>query len=288
MISASLAKRLKSRYGPWAVVTGASSGIGLSMARALGQAGFKLFLVSRSIESSDIPVGGTPSLTGQAANDKSRATYLAQIGAPEVIRLSLDLTQSGAVEALEEKTSELDVGLYVASAGFGTSGPFIENDLKDEQEMLQLNCMALMSGAHTFARRMKGRGRGGIILMSSMLAYQGVPGAANYAATKAYVHSLAEGLHHELKPHGIDVLASAPGPTSSGFAKRAGMQMDMAMEAESVVLPTLKALGRRTVVEPGLLTRFLRGSLMTLPRSGKVWALSIVMKGMTKHQKLSH
>jgi uncharacterized protein len=118
--------------------------------------------------------------------------------------------------------------------------------------------------------------------MSSIVGFQGMPNAAHYAATKAYVQTLAEALHFELAPLGIDVLASAPGPTRSGFAERAGMRMNKALQAKDVVLPTLSALGHRPTVLPGLLTKALTFSLWPLPRSKRVMIMGRVMKGMTQ------
>jgi short-subunit dehydrogenase len=118
-----------------------------------------------------------------------------------------------------------------------------------------------------------------------MVAFQGVPYSANYAATKAYVQSLAEALAIELKPSGVDVLAAAPGPVSSGFEQRANMKMYMSLKPLDVGVPILKALGRKSTVLPGLLTKLLIYSLRTIPRWGKVKIMKMVMDGMTKHQR---
>ena len=116
------------------------------------------------------------------------------------------------------------------------------------------------------------------------MAFQGVPRAANYAATKAYVQTLAEGLGIELAPYGIDLVASAPGPVHSGFAKRADMQMGMALKSETIVRSTLSALGRRSTVRPGWLSKVLEWA-MTMPRWARVRIMRIVMGNMTKHHK---
>ena len=121
--------------------------------------------------------------------------------------------------------------------------------------------------------------------MSSLVSFQGVPFAANYAATKAYVQSLAEAIGEELKPFGVDVLAAAPGPVKTGFGQRANMNMDLALTAQDISLPILKALGRKQTVLPGLLTKVLTYSLSTVPRWGKVKIMQKVMGGMTSHQR---
>jgi len=129
------------------------------------------------------------------------------------------------------------------------------------------------------------RGHGGIVLMSSLLAFQGTPGSAHYAATKAYVQSLAEGLREELRPLGVAVVASAPGPIATGFAARANMRMSMSLGPRVVAAQTLAALGRKTTVRPGWLSKLLGWSLATAPRGLKVKIIGRVMAGMTAHQR---
>ena len=118
-----------------------------------------------------------------------------------------------------------------------------------------------------------------------MVAFQGVPYSANYAASKAHIQSFAEALYHELKPFGVDVLAAAPGPVRSGFEARANMQMDMFLTPDKVAIPILRALGKSSTVLPGTLTKFLVYSLRMLPRPIKVRVMKIVMGGMTAHQR---
>jgi short-subunit dehydrogenase len=118
--------------------------------------------------------------------------------------------------------------------------------------------------------------------MSSIVGFQGTPNAAHYAATKAYVQTLAEALHVELAPLGVDVLASAPGPTASGFAARARMQMRVALEPEDVARSTLEALGRTSTVLPGALSKLLAYSLVQLPQWARVRIMGRVMDGMTR------
>ena len=182
----------------------------------------------------------------------------------------------------EEETRELDVGLLVAAAGFGTSGDSIDGNLEDELSMLNVNCRAVMELSLHFGRRLVQRGRGGIILFGSLVGYQGTPRAAHYAATKAYIQTFAEGLHREMAPKGVDVLASAPGPVLSGFGERARMQMGLAEKPARVARVTLAALGRRMTVTPGLISKFLTWSLMTAPRGLRVSIMGQIMGGMTR------
>ena len=122
--------------------------------------------------------------------------------------------------------------------------------------------------------------------MASLLGWQGVSGAAHYAATKAYVQSLAEGLHRELAASNVDVLASAPGPVNSGFAGRADMRMGQADTPVIVARASLQALGKKSTVIPGALGKLLSYPLLMLPRVFRVRILTSVMASMTKHQSV--
>jgi uncharacterized protein len=260
-------QRFRARYGPWAVVTGASSGIGREIALRLAESGLNLVLVARS----------------KAVLDRLAADLAARHGI-EARVVDLDLARETGVETLGAATSDLDVGLLVAAAGFGTSGPFLDSPLEHELEMLNVNCRSLVASCWHFGRRFAGRGRGGMILMSSIVGFQGMPNAAHYAATKAYVQALAEALYVELSPLGVDVLAAAPGPTNSGFAARAGMRMGMALNPADVAQPALDALGRRSTVLPGFLSKLLTYALVPFPRWARVRIMGRVMRGMTEHR----
>ncbi|MFO0005036.1 MAG: SDR family NAD(P)-dependent oxidoreductase, partial [bacterium] len=133
----------------------------------------------------------------------------------------MDLAPAGAGQRLAAAVADLDVGLVVLAAGFGTSGPFVDAPLGPELEMIDLNCRSVAELCHALGPRLLARGRGGLVLLSSLVAFQGVPRAANYAATKAWVQAFAEGLRGEGGPRGVDVLAVAPGRVRGGFAARA-------------------------------------------------------------------
>lgn len=255
------------RYGPWAVVTGASDGIGRAFAQALAARGMHLVLVARR-----------EPLLAQLAQTLQR-THGVQCRI-----VALDLGGPAAAQQLSDLTADLDVGLVVAAAGYGTSGPLLANPLDDELEMVALNCTAVLAQAAQFGARLVARGRGGFVFMSSLLGFFGTPRAANYAATKAYVQSLAEGLRVEWAPAGVDVIASAPGPIRSGFAQRADMRMGQALPPDVVARVTIQALGRQTTVRPGWLSKLLGWSLAMLPRGGRIRVIAQVMKGMTAHR----
>jgi short-subunit dehydrogenase len=252
-------EKLLARYGPWAVVTGASSGIGRECAIWLAAVGFDLVLVARR---------------GAELQHLAR-----ELGRPSRIVVA-DLADGAGLATVEAATADLDVGLLVAAAGFGTSGPFLDGYPQVERAMLDLNCAAVLSQSRHFGARFVQRGRGGLVLFGSLVGFQGAPWAANYAATKAYVQTLAEGLHVELASHCVDVIASAPGPVHSGFATRARMKMSTAEQPATVARATLEALGRKMTVTPGLLSKFLTFSLMTTPRSLRSRIMGRIMGGM--------
>jgi short-subunit dehydrogenase len=255
----SCTEKFLARYGPWAIVTGASSGIGRECAKWLAAAGFNLVLVARR---------------------EAELQRLAQeLGRPGRIVVA-DLAEDAGLAAVETASADLDVGLLVAAAGFGTSGPFLSGDPQVERTMLDLNCGAVLAQSRHFGTRLARRGRGGLVLFGSLVGFQGTPWAAHYAATKAYVQTLAEGLHVELASRGVDVIASAPGPVHSGFAHRAQMKMTAADHPGTVARATLEALGRKMTVTPGPLSKILTFSLMTAPRSLRSRMMGRIMGGM--------
>ncbi|MEO1290148.1 MAG: SDR family oxidoreductase [Chloroflexota bacterium] len=256
------------KYGAWAIVTGASDGIGREIAKNLASRGMNLVLVAR-----------------REVILNTLATELSDHHRIDTQVIVADLSNTDDVDSVLQQTHHLDVGLLVASAGFGTSGAFLDASLQREQNMLDVNMRAVLTMTHHYGKIFAQRNRGGIILLSSLVAFQGVPQSAHYAATKAYIQTLAEGLHLELAKHGVDVLASAPGPVDSGFAKRANMQMGASLTPETVARETINVLGHKMTVRPGWLSKVLEYSLTLLPRWGRARMMGIVMRGMTQHQQ---
>ncbi len=251
------------RYGPWAIVTGASEGIGEAMARDLAQRGLNLVLVARR-------------------EDRMRAlaSQLESAWGVQTRVVVSDLATPQGNVPLVAATEDLDIGLLVAAAGFGGAGDFLRRPVADEIDMLHLNCRSVLEQVWHVGQHLRGRGRGGVILFSSLLGFHGAPWSANYAATKGYIQSLAEGLRVEWRATGVDVLACAPGPVHTGFAQRARMRMSQATTPELVAQVTLQALGRRAVVRPGWLSKLLAWSLATAPRTWRVEIMGKVMQGM--------
>ena len=267
-LSKKTVKRLKNTYDEWVMITGATSGIGKELAVRFGEAGFKLIVTGR-----------------REKELEALSTQLFDSYRTETIPIRGDLSRAEDVKSLLEETQHLNIGVAVLNAGFGTSGRFKNADIEEEINMLDLNCRSVLMMAHHFVQKMKTQPKkGAIVLISSIVAFQGVPNAANYAATKAYVQSLGEALSIELKPDGIDVLTAAPGPVASGFAERANMKMDMTLNPGDVAAPIISAIGRKRGILPGFLTKFLVYNLRMAPRWGKTLIMGKVMGGFTKHQ----
>jgi len=254
------------RYGPWAVVTGASDGIGRAFAQELAAAGFSVVLVARR----DAELRSLADELTRAFGTRSRV-------------IVTDLADPQAAAAMLEQTTDLDVGLLIAAAGFGSSGPILSQSASSEFDQVMVNCQAVLGQCIHFGRRLETRRRGGVVLLSSVVAFHGTPWSANYAATKAYVQSLAEALQQEWAPLGIQVLASAPGPVGTGFGVRARMTMGRALSASVVARQSLLALPRGGTVRPGWLSKLLGWSLATAPRAVRVRIMGSVMHGLSSH-----
>jgi short-subunit dehydrogenase len=226
------------QYGPWALITGGSSGIGKAFAEQLAAHGLNLILVARR-----------QPLLDQAAKEIG-GKYGVQVKT-----ISADLSDLASVEALKAETQPYEIGLFIPNAGIENHGEFIHNDLNRETKIIRLNIMVPMQLAHHYSRKMAERGRGGIIFVSSTLGYSGVPYFSNYAATKAYVLAFGEGLSYEMKSLGVDVTVLSPGGTDTPMADNMGFDMKSMpfpmMTPEDTAVAGLKALGKKTSVIPG-------------------------------------
>jgi len=254
---------LKERFGPTALVTGASDGIGRAFAETLAAHGFDLVLVARR-----------EAVLHELAQDLTRRH------GSKVDIIPADLAAPDAAARILRQTAERQVGLLVAAAGFGSIGSFLDLPIAVEASMVDVNCRAVVELSHGLGRRMAAEGRGGMVLFGSLLGFQGAPGSATYAATKGFVQGFAEALAVELRPLGISVLAVAPGPVGTGFAARAGMHMSQSDTPQAVVRAALAALPRGGTVRPGFMGKLLGWSLAPLPRWGRVRILGQIMKGM--------
>jgi short-subunit dehydrogenase len=235
----------RERFGPWALVTGASSGIGAEFARQIATAGINLVLVARRVALLD---------------DVGR--HITRDFGVQCRALAMDLSQEGFISKLAELTKDLDIGLVVSNAGTGNSGEFLKLDRQLLEETLRLNTMSHLDIAHYFGRKLAERKRGGLILVGAMGAENGVPCMANDGGAKAYVHSLGEALHYEFKPLGVYVTVLAAGFTNTAVLEKFGFDpktMPMKpMSVEQCVSEGLSGLLKnRSRIVPGRLNRIM-------------------------------
>jgi short-subunit dehydrogenase len=245
-------------FGPWAVVTGASSGIGKALSHHLAASGLNVVLVARRLQQLE-----------EVGRD-----LVKQFGV-EYRAVRADLTDESFMEKIEAATSALDIGLVVGNAGFATPGEFLTIDRAELLRCVRLKVIANVTLAHHFGRRLATRGRGGLLLVSSVGGLAGVPYVANTAAVEAYVLNLGEGLHVELKRQGIHMTVLMPGPTATESMAKMGIdpsEMPMKpMSAEQCAAEGLEALqanrathiaGRMNRVLSRLMPRSVATSLM--------------------------
>ena len=236
-----------------ALVTGASAGLGVEFARRLSERGHSLVLVARRKDRLD-------ELAKELGNARAVAIDLSKPNA--AAKLMADIEEHGET-----------VDLLVNNAGFGLIGRFAELGAKRERQMIDLNVGALTDLCRAVAPGMIRRKSGGIINVASTAAFQPGPKMAVYFATKAFVLSLTEALHEELKPHAIRVSCLCPGPTRTEFGEVAGFGGNaafdkVAMNAAEVVEAGLKGLdSNRAVVVTGLINKIGAASTRFAPRS---------------------
>ena len=249
---------------PVALITGASAGLGVDFARQLSAEGHRLVLVARRLDRLE-------ALAAELGNARA---------------VACDLSQPGAVATLMANLAAHDeiVETLVNNAGFGMWGRFFGLDARQQREMVDLNVGALTELTRAVAPGMVERKRGNILNLASTAAFQPGPRMAVYFATKAYVLSLTEALHEELKPHGISVSALCPGPTKTEFGAVAGFSGNgtfnrMSASSASVARIGLHGLARnKAVVIPGLLNKAGAQGHRVLPRS-----VLRKITGMVKH-----
>lgn len=255
----------KKQYGPWALITGASSGIGRAISEQVAQQGLNIVAVARNQDNLD------------TLKEALEAQYDITVKT-----ISADLSQAEANHSINKQTADLDIGLLIPNAGIENNGAFIDNPIEAEQKMLSLNTTSPMLLSHYFGKRFSARGRGGILLTSSLFGYQGVPFVSNYAATKAYILSLGEALNVELKPLGIDVTVLSPGLTDTA------MPQNMAIDFNKMPITThqpdvvarigLNALGKKATVVPGFINKFYAWENRLIPRSWPVKLFGLLIQ----------
>lgn len=217
---------LKERYGPWALIAGASEGVGASAAQLLAKAGINLVLVGR------------------------KQTTLDELGASlptETRSLPLDLNAADAAQKLIEGTADLEIGLFIFNTGAPGCVPprtFLSEPITHWQEIVMRNAMTVTTSCHHFGNKMVERGRGGIVLVGSTAGWAGTANQAVYCATKAFQRGLAESLWAEWREQGVDVLAMVLGVTDTPAFRRimAGVEVEGAADCDMIADEMMTAL----------------------------------------------
>jgi uncharacterized protein len=254
----------------WVLITGASSGFGAEFARQYGAQGHSLVLVARRLD-----------------RLQKLADSLCQQFRIDVVVEQVDLSDLEAVVGLNERLRDrgIAIDILINNAGHGLQSPFLDGQLDAMLAMVQLDIASLTAVTHVFAQDMRTRGYGKILLVASLLAFQGVQNFAVYAAAKAFVLRLAEALHRELKHDGITVTALCPGMSDTGFAQAAQQKITPAlkrlmMQPAQVVHTGIRALqaGRISVV-PGWANKAAVVFMWATPRRLHQAILSHIMNG---------
>jgi len=225
---------LRERYGDWAVITGASAGIGLEFARALARDGIHCVLVARRREKLN-----------------ALATELKEQFQVEVRVEAADLASPDGPDQVADAVADIDVGILVNNAGVGYAGRFDKQDTGRLREMVNLNCVAPVVLTSRLLPGMRDRGRGAMIVSGSVAGRQPLPLHGIYSATKAFDLHLGEALWAEMRADGVDVLVLEPGPTLTEFQQAAGELPHEGASASSVVNAALDALGQQPSVVAG-------------------------------------
>jgi uncharacterized protein len=199
----------KTKFGPWAFVTGASSGIGVEFARQLAANGINLVLVARRLTL--LNELGTKLTKEYGIRNKS---------------IALDLSQESFIDRVDEETKDLDIGLLVSNAGAGHPGRFLDQNIDDLRSIFRLNALSQLALTHYFGNRLVKRGRGGVLLVGAMGAVNGMPFMANAGASKSYVHSLGRGLHSEFLDKGIHLTVLTPGLIDTPVLEKLGVKRE--------------------------------------------------------------
>jgi short-subunit dehydrogenase len=242
---------LRERYGEWALVTGASSGLGSEFARALAREGVSVVLTARREE-----------------RLRELASELEKAHPISTRVVAADLADPSAAAQLTEAVSDLEVAILVNNAGFGYAGRFDQQEPERLREMLQLNCLTPVMLSAGLLPGMLARGRGALLFTGSAAGRQPLPLHSVYSATKAFDLLLGESLAVELRSQGVDVLVLEPGSTQTEFQQVAGEIAHNGEPADRVVLLALEALGQQPAVISGWFN-WIRANIASrlLPRS---------------------
>jgi uncharacterized protein len=260
------------KYGRWAVIAGASEGIGACLADQLAARGLDLVLIARNGTLLDEVAAGVRSDYGVQTRTVVQDLTAADIGAK-----------------VADVTDGLDVGLLMYNAGASDrTTTFLDNELEYSLEQIKLDCVGPTALAHHFGRAMRERGRGGIVLVASLACLAGSATLAMYSAVKAFQHNFAEGLWAELGPYGVDVCATPLGMTYTPAFQRLGIEYDPAahMLSEDVAREIIDNIGNGPVHVVGENNRAAASAVWTIDRRALVEMMSAAALDFASRRKV--
>ena len=248
------------RYGPVALVAGGAVGMGAEYCRQIAATGLELLILDRDEEALE-----------------ATATELRSTVAVSTAVVDLGRPADELLDALRRAVGEREIGLLVANAAWSPVGPFLDVDLAALLAAIDINCRAPVVLAHELGARMAARGRGGIIVMSSLAAETGAAQVALYSATKAFDLVLAEGLWYELRDRGVDVVAIRPGSTRTpGWqsTQPPSGELQGVMDPADVVRDALAALGTTPSIAAGPSNRAAEAMFRSMARRDVIELMS--------------
>lgn len=241
----SISNYYQENFGPWAIIAGASEGLGAAYAEEIARKGLNVILIARrkdKLEELEKSISKTFNVKAET--------------------IQLDLGSDDFLINLAAKTKNKEIGLMVYNAALSPIGLFHNNSADIHQKVIKVNCQAPMQMSYHFGSLMKERGKGGIILMSSLAGLQGNPIHTHYSASRAYNINLAEGLWDELKNSGVNVIACLAGPTSTPNYDRSqpkdiGAVNFTKLTPEKVAKQAIKAIkkARKPIFIPGTMNK---------------------------------
>lgn len=255
----------KGKYGAWALVTGATSGIGEQLAEQLATAGLNVILVARK-ENELI----------------QKAKLLSEKHNIKTATIAADLSTAKGIDQVIVESKGHEIGLLVLAAGLEVNGAFEKNDISKEMQVLQLNVMSTVALTHHFIAPMVSRGKGGVLMVASLSGHMPNPYFANYAGSKAFVLNFGASLYGEVKPKGVDVTVLSPGLTQTPMSTGTGVNWSKtpmkAMTPEAVAAAGLKKLGKGFLAVPG----FANNVMASMAKHSPVGMLSTMNEKMMR------
>lgn len=256
----------KQRYGDWALVTGASSGLGADFARQLAKKKMNIILTARRTDKMKV-------IAEEIEKECNVKTHV----------IEQDLIKPDAIDNIKDRVGDREIGVLINNAGYGVLGKFHENDYDNQAEMVTLNCVVPVTLTQAFIDPMVKRGKGALIFLASTAAYQGVPFFSVYAATKCFNLLLAEGLWGEYRKEGIDIMGLSPGYTETEFQSHAHINRRKGpspAKSEDVVALAIRKLGKKPSVIHGAVNQIGAFSSRLMSRGTSAKLGGAIMKMM--------